>query len=121
MPRDLVIRLPWPPSLNRCWRNVKGRMLLSREGRKYRKVVGMLIPSQLGDNFVQLSGRLKVFIRAVPPDRRRRDLDNLLKAPLDALQCAGVFADDEQIDDLRIVRDRPKKPGYLSVGIWTTS
>jgi crossover junction endodeoxyribonuclease RusA len=33
---------------------------------------------------------------------RRRDLDNLLKAPLDALTHAGVYVDDHLIVDLRI-------------------
>lgn len=40
----------------------------------------------------------------VPPDRRKRDLDNLLKSLLDGLEGAGVFKDDAQIDDLQIVR-----------------
>lgn len=48
--------------------------------------------------------RLKVDIIAYPPDKRRRDLDNLLKAPQDSLQHAGVFHDDSQIADLRIRR-----------------
>jgi len=39
-----------------------------------------------------------------PPDRRRRDLDNAMKALLDSLEHAGVYDDDSQIDDLRIVR-----------------
>jgi Holliday junction resolvase RusA-like endonuclease len=30
----------------------------------------------------------------VPPDKRHRDLDNLLKASLDALAGAGVIAND---------------------------
>jgi crossover junction endodeoxyribonuclease RusA len=30
----------------------------------------------------------------VPPDKRHRDLDNLLKATLDALAGAGVIAND---------------------------
>lgn len=38
------------------------------------------------------------------PDRRARDLDNLCKAPLDALVKAGVMADDSLIVDLRIYR-----------------
>lgn len=38
------------------------------------------------------------------PDRRRRDLDNMPKALFDGLTHAGVWTDDSQIDDLRIVR-----------------
>ena len=39
-----------------------------------------------------------------PPDHRRRDLDNSMKGLLDALEHAGVYADDSQIDELKIVR-----------------
>jgi len=42
---------------------------------------------------------------AFPPDRRRRDLDNLLKSVLDALEHAGLYADDSQID-LLVTRRR---------------
>ena len=45
-----------------------------------------------------------VVVAAYMPDLRRRDLDNMFKAPLDALGHAGVYADDSQIHDLRIYR-----------------
>jgi len=35
---------------------------------------------------------------AFPPDRRRRDLDNLQKPLLDALEKAGIYEDDSLID-----------------------
>lgn len=47
-------------------------------------------------------GHLKVEIEAFRPDKRRRDLDNLLKATLDGLAHAGVYEDDSQIVDLHI-------------------
>lgn len=31
-----VLTLPWPPSVNRYWRAVNGRNILSAEGRAYR-------------------------------------------------------------------------------------
>jgi crossover junction endodeoxyribonuclease RusA len=43
-----------------------------------------------------------VEIEAFRPDKRRRDLDNLLKATLDACTAAGVWQDDCNIVDLRI-------------------
>jgi len=48
--------------------------------------------------------RLRVVIECFPPDRRRRDLDNLGKSCLDSLQHAKIFVDDNQIDDLRFIR-----------------
>lgn len=45
-----------------------------------------------------LNERLAVFITVTFPDRRRRDIDNLLKPVNDALTKAGVIADDSLID-----------------------
>jgi crossover junction endodeoxyribonuclease RusA len=63
------------------------------------------------------AGRLAVEIEAHVPDKRKRDLDNLFKAVLDSLTHAGVWADDSQIDALRIVR----KPvgGMIKVRIYS--
>ena len=47
-------------------------------------------------------GKIRLTIEAWRPDNRKRDLDNLLKAPLDALTHAGVYMDDHLIVDLRI-------------------
>jgi crossover junction endodeoxyribonuclease RusA len=63
------------------------------------------------------TGRLAIHIEARPPDRRARDLDNIGKAPLDALQHAGVYESDSQIDDLRIVRGPVCEGGELVVTI----
>lgn len=98
----LILTLPFPPSVNRIWRAVAGRILLSRDGRAYREAVArQWLAARL-----QGHGRrpLVVSIDAWMPDNRRRDLDNLQKASLDALQRAGAFHDDSQICDLRIRR-----------------
>ena len=61
--------------------------------------------------------RLKVEVAAFPPDRRARDLDNLLKSILDSLQHSGVFESDSQIDDLRIWRGERVPCGEITVWI----
>ncbi len=99
--RMITLTLPWPPSVNHYWRMWRGRMLISLEGREYRKRV--LVTLRLA-GVEPMSGPLAVEIDAFPPDRRRRDTDNLLKAALDALQHAGVYDDDSQIEDLHIRR-----------------
>ena len=66
---------------------------------------------------LNLSGRLAIKIIAEPPDKRRRDLDNILKAPLDALTHAGLFIDDEQFDEINIVRGQPVPGGRLGIKI----
>lgn len=112
----MELTLPWPPSLNRYWRSVaiKGqvRVLISSEGRAYRQAVAWAVPAS---HRRRLEGRLLVTVAARPPDRRPRDLDNMLKAALDALAKAGVYKDDSQIDYLTIERRAPIAGGELRV------
>lgn len=110
----IELELPWPPSMNRYWRHVGSRTLLSRAGRKYRQAVALRVVLA---GRPRVEGRLEVSIEAFAPDRRKLDLDNRLKATLDALEHAGVYADDEQIDDLRIRRGSVRKGGALAITI----
>lgn len=99
-----TITLPWPPSVNHYWRMWRGRMLVSREGRAYREDVCALLAGG-GFRKPPPGARIALCMDAFPPDRRRRDLDNLLKSVVDALEHAGLYADDSQID-LLVTRRR---------------
>jgi crossover junction endodeoxyribonuclease RusA len=115
----MEITLPYPPSVNRYWRSIgRGRVIISREGRSYRREVGYIVVDRHDGELPEpTEARLKVTIKAFMPDRRRRDLDNVLKATLDSLQNGGIFKDDEQIDDLRIIRSGIEPPGRLEIAI----
>lgn len=89
-------------------------MIISKPGRDYRKAVCDQILIQRGAK--HYSKKVKVTIAAYRPDERKRDLDNLLKAVLDALKHAGVYEDDSLIVDLRIYWER-EKAGMLKVKI----
>lgn len=91
---NLFFVLPFPPSVNRYYRNVGYRTLLSRDGREYRKRVCSQLAGRVGQ---PLSGPLEVQLDLFPPDRRRRDWDNFQKGIWDSLQHAGVYQDDSQI------------------------
>lgn len=94
------LTLPWPPSMNKYWRTFQGRMIISADGRSYRKAVAdQVLIQRAAKNY---TCKLRVQIEAFRPDNRRRDLDNLLKAVLDGCTHAGVWEDDSNIVDLRI-------------------
>ena len=58
-------------------------------------------------------------INAYPPDRRKRDIDNLAKACIDGIGSTKlIFVDDSQIDHLSIHRCGVEKPGHLEIQIW---
>jgi Holliday junction resolvase RusA-like endonuclease len=96
-----TLALPYPPSVNHYWRRVGSRTLISREGRRYRSRVASLLASRRAE---PLRGSLLVHVAVHPPDLRRRDLDNAMKALLDSLAHGGVYEDDGQIDRLEIER-----------------
>lgn len=114
--------MPWPPSVNRYWRHpsrgpLAGRHLISEEGRRYRReVLACVFQANAAKS---LAGSIAIQIVAYPPDRRRRDLDNLLKSLLDALTCCEVIVDDGFIDKLTIERGPVSAPGSVFVSITT--
>lgn len=112
-----TLTLPWPPSVNGYWRSVGGRQIMSKKARAYRKTVVDLVEPSSWPVF-EATERLKVRYDVYPPDRRKRDISNLLKGMEDALTHAFVWEDDEQVDDIRIVRQRSEgKPGRVEVTI----
>ena len=62
-------------------------------------------------------GPIGLTLTFCPPDRRRRDLDNMLKPMLDALTYVKVWSDDSQIDDLRIIRAPVVAGGRVTVRV----
>lgn len=113
-PCPRTFNIPFPPSVNTYWRNLPtGRTVLSAKAREYRKKVIAL--TAVNKPFLS---RLRMVIELYPPDKRRRDVDNSLKAILDSLQHAGVYRDDEQIDELTAMKKTPVKGGYCMVSIF---
>jgi len=115
----MIVRLPWPPSVNHYWHKSRlGGFHISAAGQAFRRDVfytvrGYGLPADWP------SGRLSVAISAFPPDRRARDLDNILKALLDALHHGGAIRDDADIDRLVVERGEadPEKQGYVVVNV----
>ncbi len=110
----IVLELPYPPSVNHYWRRVGHRTLISKKGRLFRKRVLKMLSVHHRE---PLAGRLHVRVLVYPPDRRRRDLDNITKALLDALEHGGVYENDSQIDRLTIERGEVFKGGKAVVEI----
>jgi Holliday junction resolvase RusA-like endonuclease len=95
----MILFLPYPPSVNKYWRHVGFRTLISREGRRFRKHVIAILAS-IGCKPIQ--GPLIAEVEVYPPDNRRRDLDNVLKALFDALGHGKAYYDDFQIVELHV-------------------
>ena len=103
--------LPWPPSVNHYYRHVGPRVLISREGRKYRE---QIVARFQNDRVAKYSGPVALDIELYPPDNRRRDVDNSLKCLLDTFTHAGLYGDDSQVQRLTITRREPMPPDGMA-------
>lgn len=87
-----------PPSANRLWRFYLGRALKSSEYRAWLDATAWSFRQQAKNRKVE--GHYAIRIYAARPDKRRRDLDNLLKPLSDALVAAGIVSDDGHCERL---------------------
>jgi len=121
----LQLELPWPPSVNHYWvtRVIKHRVakFVGQKGKEFREAVKQAVEPHLSHCEEHFKGeaRLAVVVTIISPDKRKRDVDNLCKALLDAMEHAGAYDDDSQIDSLVLMRDRKhiESGGRVIVGI----
>lgn len=109
----IKLTLPFPPTVNHMWGFAGKRKFLKKEAHEFRQVVQeAAIEAQ-----AKIFGRVAIFVALYAPTKRKYDIDNRIKALLDALQAAGVFLDDEQIDFIWLVRRDVIKGGMCKVVI----
>jgi crossover junction endodeoxyribonuclease RusA len=113
---------PWPPTVNHYWRvqqvgALAGIPRLSQAAIDYRRnFANAVLVAGVGTR-AGYTGAVTLELEAYPPDRRRRDLDNLLKPLLDALVSSHLILDDAQVFDLRIRRGEVRERGAVTVAL----
>ncbi len=109
--------LPWPPSANHYWgRRKGGGTYVASAGIAYREDVAMLLEGKR-----KIEGEVTVAFIAYPPDKRKRDIDNIEKAMYDALTLAGIYDDDCKIKTGFKVMDTQRETdteGWVKVCIY---
>lgn len=89
---------PFPPSTNGLFINVRGAGRVRSPGyRKWAADAGWRLQAQRPP---KIKGPVNITVLLCPPNKRRADADNRLKAPLDLLVTHGVI----EGDDSRYVR-----------------
>lgn len=111
----VILELPHPPSVNVYYRRSGHHIHISEQGRKFKLNVSEIIATHHHIKFNML--RLKVHIDYYPPTKRKTDIDNRIKAVLDSLTDAGLWVDDEQVDELSIKRMPVYKGGKIVVTV----
>lgn len=129
----IVLRLPWPPSVNHYYEGALIRWpqapagrppfravnIVGKEGKAYAREVAQIVSTLKahGVTAAPPGARLKVEVTLHAPTRAALDLDNRMKGLLDALTDAQVWADDSLIDDLHIRRGEVIKGGAAVVAV----
>ena len=113
-----TLRLPYPPSLNNLYATVQGRRVLSARGRQYHTEVAWLV-RQTRQGAPPLTGRLGFQMEVHRHDKRPCDLSNLVKVTEDAIAEGGGYGNDNQIDELHVLRGALARPAYILVTVWT--
>ena len=81
-------------SVNKYYRSWQGRVLISKDGREFKKEVDLLL-----HNYEKIMGKIKLTLILHFKDKRKRDLDNYNKVLIDCLKNK-LFEDDDQIYQL---------------------
>lgn len=100
-----------PPSVNHYWVAAGKRRYLSKRAKDFIALVALFVKPH------KTTARLGLDITFHFPDRRTRDIDNHLKAVLDALVKARLCVDDEQFDVLHVKRGSVVKGGLVTLKV----
>lgn len=95
----IALSVPLPPTSNHRLIPVGGRQVKSPEYRQWMDAAAWQMRSQLTaqNQFEALASDVFVSVAVTFPDRRKRDLDNVLKPVNDALVKGKVIEDDSLI------------------------
>lgn len=114
MDREDVLRarfeLPLPPGINQQYATVRGRRVLSRASRNYKKTVASIVgrlrmEGTISEALVEAlrEGFVALFIDFYFETPHRRDLDGGLKIAQDAI-CEAIGVNDTRVVDVHLLK-----------------
>ncbi|MFC6277301.1 RusA family crossover junction endodeoxyribonuclease [Psittacicella hinzii] len=106
---QLELTLDFPVSVNAMYKTVvRGKFTHRAHSQRYREYRKQIIPQVqyqiLAQKWKKANENTFIALEVVEycPDRRRRDIDNVIKPIMDILTEAGVYDDDSQIKRLEV-------------------
>jgi len=93
----------------------KRRVFVTAKGRQYRNIIALDLMQQKAA--VRYDVPIRVTMTIVPPDGRRRDIDNICKTLFDALTLGGLWTDDKLIKHLTVEVADKEKPGHIKMEV----
>lgn len=114
----VAVNLPWPPSVNRLWRYKGKQVYRDPKYVAWIREAGWVIKSQ---KLKKISGPFRAEIVLTPPDKRKRDLDNIIKATLDLFQTMEIIENDQLCHHLIVRYDFAATSGSCCVTLSSMS
>lgn len=99
-------QVPMPPSVNHLYATVRGRRVLTKEGRKYKKLVSEMFEHLGGDTmpvWFRLIIELRLPLYFKNGKVRKFDASNRVKVLEDAV-CEGMGIDDSRVIQLVVTK-----------------
>jgi crossover junction endodeoxyribonuclease RusA len=93
--------------------NARGRRFPNKKAVDYKIKVQDIVIDQQARKYGSSPISLQIWV--YPPDRRKRDISNIIKIVEDSLQDAGIYDDDFQINLLVVERGKILKGGKVTV------
>jgi crossover junction endodeoxyribonuclease RusA len=109
----ITLHLPWPPSVNHLWRHKGNKIYLNPRYKAWRKEAGWTM--KVEGNFTRIDVPFSAILLLSPPNKSRRDLDNIIKPVLDLLQDLQWIKNDSLCQELTVKWDKS-----LPVGVTVT-
>lgn len=91
----IELQLPFPPSANRLWRRAGHTIHKSKTYTDWLRDAGWQVIAQKAGG---IAGPYTLSIQAKRPDKRRRDIDNIIKPISDLLMSVGAVEDDSHCE-----------------------
>ena len=107
-----TLTLPYPPSMNRIWRSSKTGIYNDSKASAYQTTVKTL--AMVAGCSKPMAGPIRLWVSLHPPGKKSIDLDNSMKAAIDALN-GMAWLDDSQLVEIMARKAEPVEGGKLIV------
>lgn len=112
--KQIILKLPYPPSNNRACRFGSGRTYTPANVKKYKEAVKLIYDLSPYKKIKFEKGELIKATLFCNVETIARDADNMPKVIFDAMKDAGAIYDDKYIFDMRVIKNvTGKNKGYV--------
>jgi len=108
-------KIPIPPSTNVIWKVGKKKMYLNPKYSEWKNTsTVMALNNKKGD---YISGHYSLILAVGRPDKRRRDIDNIIKPVSDLLVGIQIVEDDSLCNRVTAFWSNLVEKGYVKISI----